>query len=112
MNPHPWYRMNVWSTSSVLDECVVLSVLPTAEESQNLMTCPRVAQNEDFCPSHPVAYLPGIGYRFGCSYVFNFKFMVFSSGFFSTLKTTFGGIGGTSICYPLNVPFSFFPSQT
>ena len=37
------------STSSESDECVVLSVLPTAQESQNRMTCPRVAQNEDFC---------------------------------------------------------------
>lgn len=37
------------SSSLVSDECVVLSVLATAEESQDLMTCPRVAQNEDFC---------------------------------------------------------------
>lgn len=36
----------------------------------------------------------------------------FSSGFFSTLKVIFGGIGRTSICNPLNAPFSSFPSQT
>lgn len=38
--------------------------------------------------------------------------LCFSSDFFSTLKAACGGIGGTSVCDPLNAPFPSFPSQT
>lgn len=100
------------STSSGSDACVVLSGLPTVPESQNLMTCPRWLRMKTF--ALPILWLTFLEYD---TYLDAVMFLIlnswyFSLGFFFTLKATFGGIGGASICNPLNAPLSSFPSQT